>query len=184
MRNVKLILFLLDTLIFFKYKKQRESKRSLYTIDRSNWLSFFKLMSQWMQTFHILIGPKFFQPYLIFTKKCFINQKKLKIHTSHRLNLEIQKVTNYPYIFSIPNNPFFPRPVCFSPRIAINVPTGRFAFVLGIIVIFVPSLKRLTSAIPWVACRCSIHPSFLRSLINSKPVKAGIFWYFKYSGLP
>jgi hypothetical protein len=31
---------------------------------------------------------------------------------------------------------------------------------------------------------CSTHPSFLRSLINSKPLRAGIFWYFKYVGLP
>jgi hypothetical protein len=31
---------------------------------------------------------------------------------------------------------------------------------------------------------CSIHPSFLKSLISSNPFRAGIFWYFKYSGLP
>lgn len=43
-RNVKLILFLLDTLIFFKYKKQRESKRrEAKQSDNINYVNFCKL---------------------------------------------------------------------------------------------------------------------------------------------
>jgi hypothetical protein len=68
--------------------------------------------------------------------------------------------------------------------IAINVPFGKVALVLGTIVTLVLSSILFLRAIACVVRLCTIHPSFLRILINSKPLRAGILWYFKYAGLP
>jgi hypothetical protein len=71
----------------------------------------------------------------------------------------MQLENNFRYLFSNSNNPALPSPVCFSPRIAINVPVGKAALVFSTIATLVRSFCRLARAIPCVVCLCSTHPA-------------------------